>query len=139
MLLHLLDEFKEVDRRLRPALLLGRQQFVSVRRLCGFLEDLEQEKDPALLDLRPAVHEWLEAGAPPRSPRTRKLAELVPDISHLVEDLLDLAPDLNPALVSLREKDSSEPAEEVLAGLSEEASESRLVFCTHTMLLLRRS
>ena len=137
VLLHLVAEFIKVNPALAPALLLGRPQFVSASRVREYFDDLSPQEDADLLAQRPQVEQWLSAGAEPTCNHTRKLAEIVPGVSHLMDDLLDLAPQINPVLVSMKDTDESEPAEEVIKEMNDAAKESRLVFCTQTMLIIR--
>ena len=137
VLIHLVAEFIKVNPALAPALLLGRQQFVSVSRIKEYFDDLSPEEDADLLSQRAPIEQWLCAGAMPIGDHTRKLAEIIPGVGYLMDDLLDLAPQINPALVSMKDADEAEAAENVINDMNEAAKESRLVFCTQTMLIIR--
>ena len=137
VMVHLLDEFRKNNPSIEPAILLGRQQFVSVFRLHEVLKELKAEGDPLVVEAEQAVLDWLNSGGKPRSEFSLRLASHVPGLAYLVEDLFEIAPFLRPELVRLTEEDDLEPAQKSLDSLLKQTAESRLVMCTHVMLLLK--
>ncbi len=145
VMVHLMREFREVDSSMAPALLMGRQQFVSVRRLKNLFDEFEDARDEEMLALREPVEAWLASGAAPRCEHTRALAEFAPGISHLMDDLLEISPRLNKAIVAMgralpkdkAEEGFQEPAEPIIMRMREIAVASRLVVCSHTMMMLQ--
>jgi Rad3-related DNA helicase len=139
----LLREFKIATPDLEPAVLIGRQQFISVTRTRAAVEDQKQEKK-----LTPATEAkiiaWLDSGAPPSSTETKTLKKLLPltPLSHLANDLTELAGgELNVSdclLLGDADSGEDEPAVAVLFELKVAADNARLVLCTQSMLLLRR-
>lgn len=137
ILRHLLDEFAKTDAALHPALLLGQQHFLSRRRVLATIADLKAEGDAEIGAFEPLIEAWLADGAPPRMNHTRELAAHIHGLSHLLDDLVDLAPVLSRSLCELSSRDDDEPAAKLLATLERRAESSRLVFLTHAMLVRR--
>jgi ATP-dependent DNA helicase DinG len=143
VLAHLLAEFSQVEGIPRPAVLLGRQQFVSVARLRHFMGELSPGRDDDVLQFRETIEQWLAGGGLPTTPETKTLAGFAADtgegLSYLMEDLRLLAPLIPAASVCLLDKQDAdtEPGERAVLRMNEAVEQARLVFCTHTMLMLR--
>ena len=134
VLAHLAQEFKVAEPGLAPTILLGRRNFVSVRRLRLLVDELAAAGDPDLPGCRERVENWLSAGAPPTTDFALRLATILPGLSHLYDDLAKMAPVLAQPMVALEDADEDEPAADCVSRMHEASAGSRLVLCTHAML-----
>jgi ATP-dependent DNA helicase DinG len=152
----LLGEFTKVEDTAdllgSPAILFGRQVFVSKHAVSSIFEAMRAEppaegelrdglSDDEIDSLEAKVEDWFRSGAQPRTPGTRALGRRVQGVSHLLEDFLSLLPE---GLLGIdhpfqrawltADSDESDPAVEVRHQMHERAASARLVFLTHIML-----
>jgi len=133
---HLAQELRKADRELSPNILLGRRQFLSLERCREGLDQIENES-PVLAEEVKKARQWLDRGAPTVSNIGKAVARNA-TISHLVEDLSILCPNLPASDWALFDNGSSakEPGEGVYSELRGSAKEGRLIMMSHAMLAL---
>jgi ATP-dependent DNA helicase DinG len=136
-LAHLANEWNAVrgvldpDNKVRVAIVLGRPQFVSRARILEFLEVFPNATH---------VQEWVKAGMPAgRSASTKSMAQLVPSLYGLMEDLVHAA-EMDPDGFPYREceLDEDDPEDEQLCYQSVKASafQCDLLMTSHAMLAM---
>lgn len=128
------------------ACLLGRQQFVSERRLRAFLERmLQQNLLPEVRAALEAARAWLDAGAGPTGNGTEAFHRRHPGLSHLAEDLrgilapagADDAITVHNLLLSDRdpEDDAGAAAHRAMRAATLAVEGNAIVFTTHAGLV----
>jgi Rad3-related DNA helicase len=129
--LHLVEEYLAVrdeidpDRAWRPAVQLGRGQFVCETHLRSLLS----EDDTA----DAGVHAWLDAGMPAKTEATLALHRLCPELRGLADDLRAVATAF-PVEEVLLSSDDSEVDQATYCMQREAAQSADLVFTTHALL-----
>jgi ATP-dependent DNA helicase DinG len=140
-LYHHLKEWYEVNGRESAAIgvVLGKGQYFDPDLLS---ELCVSEEEPIKIqpEIRERVLTWVKKGAlPPPDAPSNYLQRACPGISHLVDDLLHIAPEFEPYIELFAAGQLSDEEDDVVALDSyresiKAAAESSVVFCTHAMI-----
>jgi ATP-dependent DNA helicase DinG len=114
-------------------ILLGRQNFIHVRRLRLLLDELAREA-PDRIDEIKNILAWVDAGCPPLGKTTKALAAVFPKFAYFGEDLAELTSLVAVKDCPLQAHNDQEPAWALHDEMNEQARRASIVYCTHAML-----
>jgi Rad3-related DNA helicase len=137
VLYQLFNEFLATTRALKAdsptlALYVGRRNFVDQQRL---EESIATLREAGAIEPAERARIWMKQGGPAITKTSRALQKHLP-VAWLVDDLLEVVPEVSPSTVACDELSKPCPGLAVYQEAKEGLEEARVIFSTHTMFCL---